>query len=258
MAVPGPGDKDKKKKGKTKTTTSTGTPEVTRSKSRITGKDGQEGTRRTETTTTPTIKKTEFTPEGNKAYAAKSKKDRIAQDKAWTKISQSKDVKVTNIDNFGVRNVQPEGIKHLGFSGKTEPIKVAAPKVKPKAMYHVSGSNIPNMKFGGSSSSTVTSSTNVVPSKSHTTSPGNTISGNPNTAKVTKLSDNQASAMRTPYNRGRSTPFSEEQSTNINEKNEKRLATISARQEGVNERHVANKKRIKANQNKRKNRPTKG
>ena len=156
MAVPGPGDKDKKKKGKTKTTTSTGTPEVTRSKSRITGKDGQEGMRRTETTTTPTIKKTEFTPEGNKAYAAKSKTDQIAQDKAWTKMSKSKDVKVTNIDNFGVRNVQPEGIKPLGSLNTGSPkIERTKERNMTASVYKKGGTLNPDSKRNASISNNI-------------------------------------------------------------------------------------------------------
>jgi hypothetical protein len=250
MAVPGPGDKDKKKKGKTKTTTSTGTPEVTRSKSRITGEDGQEGTRRTGTTTTPTIKKTEFTPEGNKAYAAKSEKDRIAQDKAWTKMSQSKDVKVTNIDNFGARNVQPEGIKHLGPDTKSPKIEIAKGAPRPKAMYEVRGSNIHNMRFGGHSSTQLTDDPNFKGDTSHRLSPSNPISGKPNTSSVTRLSDNVAAAMNTPYNRGRTTGFSEEQATKVNAKEKVRKATISDRQAEINKRKKANTARVKANRNK--------
>ena len=156
MAIPGPGDKDKKKKGKTKTTTSTGTPEVIRSKSRITGKDGQEGMRRTETTTTPTIRKIELTPEGDKAYAAKSKTDQIAQDKAWAKMSQSKDVKVTNIDNFGVRNVQPEGIKPLGslYTGSPK-IERAKERNMTASVYKKGGTLNPDNKRNASISNNI-------------------------------------------------------------------------------------------------------
>ena len=250
MAVPGPGDKDKKKKGKTKTTTSTGASEVTYSKSRITGEDGQEGMRRTATTTTPTIRKTEFTPEGNEAYAAKSKTDQIAQDKAWTKMSQSKDVKVTNIDNFGVRNVQPEGIKPLGSDTKSPKIEIAKGAPRPKAMYEVRGSNIHNMKFGGHSSTQLTDDPNFKGDTSHRLSPSNPISGKPNTSSVTRLSDNVAAAMNTPYNRGRTTGFSEEQATEVNAKEKGRQATISARKKEINKRKKANTERVKANRNK--------
>ena len=251
MAVPGPGDKDKKKKNTNENSkTTVGKSTIEHSKSRITGEDGQVGVRRSKKTTTPIIKKTEFTPEGNKAYAAKSKTDRIAQDKAWTKMSQSKDVKVTNIDNFGVRNVQPEGIKPLGSDTKSPKIEIAKGAPRPKAMYEVRGSNIHNMKFGGHSSTQLTDDPNFKGDTSHRLSPSNPISGKPNTSSVTRLSDNVAAAMNTPYNRGRTSGFSEEQATKVNAKEEVRQATISARKKEINKRKKANTERVKANRNK--------
>jgi len=242
MAVPGPGDKDKKKKNTNENSkTTVGKSTIEHSKSRITGEDGQVGARRTIKTTTPKITKTEFTPEGNKAYAAKSKTDRIAQDKAWTKMSQSKDVKVTNIDNFGARNVQPEGIKNLRPDTKSPKIELAK-KQSTTAMFANTGSNRDNMKFGGSNQSFISSE-----QRGNSASYETSGSKGQNSSTSVRLSDNQAKAVSTPYAKGRTTAPSEGLATRMNKKEDARTATVVKRAEGTAKKMAANKKRVAEN-----------
>ena len=242
MAVPGPGDKDKKKKNTNENSkTTVGKSTIEHSKSRITGKDGQVGVRRTKKIITPTKTKTEFTPEGDKAYAAKSKTDRIAQDKAWTKMSQSKDVKVTNIDNFGARNVQPEGIKNLRPDTKSPKIEVAK-KQSTTAMFANTGSNRDNMKFGGSNQSFISSE-----QRGNSASYETSGSKGQNSSTSVRLSDNQAKAVGTPYAKGRTTAPSEDLATRMNKKEDARTATVVKRAEGTAKKMAANKKRVAEN-----------
>ena len=244
MAVPGPWDKDKKKKNtneNSKTNTTVGEPTVVNSKSRITGKDGQVGVRRTKKIITPTKTKTEFTPEGDKAYAAKSKTDQIAQDKAWNKMRQSKDVKVTNIDNFGARNVQPEGIKNLRPDTKSPKIEVAK-KQSTTAMFANTGSNRDNMKFGGSNQSFISSE-----QRGNSASYETSGSKGQNSSTSVRLSDNQAKAVGTPYAKGRTTAPSEDLATRMNKKEDARTATVVKRAEGTAKKMAANKKRVAEN-----------
>jgi len=219
----GPGDPVK---GDTSATTITGPTQVNRSITATTGANGLPSSTRTTTRTTPTNTRMEtpYTQEGNDAYANLDQSGRDAQDKAWTAIqNKSGSNTSTETEEATQLGMQPLGINFAPAglpTGPSESIQKTPTAPARAPMYHVGGSNIHNMPFGGHSNTMITSDASIQPDKSFTTSPGDIstdspMSGRRNTAYRNQLTPLQQDAAETTYGSSWNSPIPDDTATEM-------------------------------------------
>ena len=217
-------DKDKKK-----TTVKT---EVT--KNAVNDK-GLVGTMKTETTTDTTSGKPSVSGSlPTKTYAQlEAEGGDVAAAKAFN-ASKDTNSTVVNTKNRFTPNAAP--IKSYGIETKAPEINASAPeslgvKANIPKYYHHSGSNAPNMKFGGHTTTSNTTSPGGGFQASYTDSPSKTISGKSNTTSSIPFTQAQNVAMPAGFPMGQSAPPSDEVANAfVNKKIEKVLTRANNRE----------------------------
>ena len=230
-------NKGKKVKGETTTTTST----------RRGKQDGKFGTfTDTESNTPYTQNSSKGSPEFNQAFSeARSDGDKSFgfEGKSYNTNLKGNDTSNTSSfapDKTSVASITPRDIKHMSYKGgKTQMIQVPERKAE---MFANTGSNMDNMNFAGSRQS-------FISSEQRGNSASYEISGSKgeNTSTSTRLSDNQADAMRSSYSRGRTTAPSEDLATRMNAKEDARTKKVVKRAQGTAAKMEANATRVAKN-----------
>ena len=230
-------NKGKKVKGKTTTTTST----------RRGKQDGKFGVfTNTQSDTPYTQNSSGGSPEFKQAFSeARSGGDKNFgfEGKRYNTNLAGNDTSNTSSfapDKMSVASITPRDIKHMSYKdGVTQKIQVPEKKA---AMFANTGSNMDNMKFAGSKQS-------FISSEQRGNSASYEISGSKgkNTSTSTRLSDNQADAMRSSYSRGRTTAPSEDLATRMNAKEDARTKKVVKRAQDTAAKMEANATRVEKN-----------
>ena len=196
-------DKDKKK-----------TTVKTEVKENAINDKGIAGTMKTQTTTDTTSGRSSVG--GNspkKTYAQlEAEGGNVAAAKAYN-ASKNTSSTVVNTKNRFTPNAAP--IKSYDIETKAPEIKASAPeplgvKADIPKYYHHRGSNAPNMKFGGHTTTSNTTSPSGGFQASYTDSPSKTISGKSNTTSSMPFTQAQNVAMSAGFPMGQSAPPSDE------------------------------------------------
>jgi len=190
---------------------------------------GLAGTMKTQTTTDTTSGRSSVS--GNlpkKTYAQlEAEGGNVAAAKAYN-ASKNTSSTVVNTKNRFTPNAAP--IKSYGIETKAPEINASAPeslgiKSNIPKYYHHSGSNAPNMKFGGHTTTSNTTSPDGGFQASYTDSPSKPISGRSNTTSSTPFTQAQNVAMSAGFPMGQKSPPSDEVANAfVNKKREKVLA----------------------------------
>jgi hypothetical protein len=190
---------------------------------------GLAGTMKTQTTTDITSGRSSVS--GNlpkKTYAQlEAEGGNVAAAKAYN-ASKNTSSTVVNTKNRFTPNAAP--IKPYSIETKALEIKAPAPeplgvKANIPKYYHHSGSNAPNMKFGGHTTTSNTTSPIGDFQASYTDSPSKTISGKSNTTSSMPFTQAQNVAMFAGFPMGQSKPPSDEVANAfVNKKRKKVLA----------------------------------
>ena len=244
-------------KGKTAATSTTGATETNTSITPITGPDGNIGSRRTRTTTTPinTTMETPYTQAGNEAYGKLDQQGQAAQDKAWTDIQNKNRLNSsTEVDETYSLNLSPMGLNPMKNTGTlsmpniSDGIQNIKPQQEAQKKYYVSGSNMHNKNFGGHSTTQITDDAQVIPGASYTASPGNTLSGMDNKSTRRELTPDEVRASNTGLGKSWNKPIPSDIGNEMIRRDQENLNTIVARNESTSNKRLANKERIAANQ----------